>query len=92
MNELKNIKGIGPKTIGYLNKLNINNIDDLRYVLDHEKNMIKELYNEYMTTGKVEKYNEFVRSISSYTSSVWTSPNTRYFDFSNKSASNPNKS
>jgi len=41
-----------------MSRKKINNIDDLRDVLDHEKNMIKELYNEYMTTGKVDKYNE----------------------------------
>ena len=29
MSDLENIKGIGPKTLSYLNKININTIEDL---------------------------------------------------------------
>ena len=36
----------------------INNIDDLRSVLEHDKNCFVDLYKEYMSTGKVDKYNE----------------------------------
>lgn len=41
MNELKNIKGIGPKSIGYLNKLNINNIDDLVNYYPYRYNVLE---------------------------------------------------
>jgi len=61
MNELQLIKGIGPKTIKYLNKLNIYNIEDLihhfpfRYEVLNRSNILQAMQDEkVIIDGKIE--------------------------------------
>lgn len=48
------------KALSSYSKKNINNIDDFRYILEHDKNIYMEGYNEYIETGNLGFYDKLI--------------------------------